>query len=211
MKRIFQLAAVLWVLAAVSLAQLPKPSGGTGGTPSSSTGAWVLLEQHTASSSASLDFTSWYSSTYDTYKIVLTSVLPATDAAVLYMRLSTNGGSSYDSGANYYFGAFTWNTATGLGTLSGQTQICPVGNYGVSNAATGGGVSGEITLYDPANTAAYTIMRGSLFFSYSTGPLPTGAALFARYDVTTAVNAFQFSFSADEIASGVIRVYGIVK
>ena len=63
--------------------------------------AMVLISTATASNSASVSFTG-LTSQYDEYEIQFTSVLPQTDAAALCLRTSTNGGSSYDSGASDY-------------------------------------------------------------------------------------------------------------
>ncbi len=68
--------------------------------------AWVVicggwLEEHAASASASLVFTTCITSAYDTYVIELRNILPATDGASLLMRVSTDGGSTYDSSGIY--------------------------------------------------------------------------------------------------------------
>ena len=47
-------------------------SGGGGG------GSFAILESHTASNSAELDFTTWYSSSYDVYQIEIINILPST-------------------------------------------------------------------------------------------------------------------------------------
>src|SRR5574339_1312803 len=62
-------------------------------TPSSG-GALVLLEQHSPSSAASSDFSSWYSSTYDTYVWELLNIVPATNNVDLFIRF---GNGSADS------------------------------------------------------------------------------------------------------------------
>src|SRR5690348_3512515 len=75
-------------------------------------GGITLVEQHTASNSASLDFTSCISATYDTYKITLTSIIPATNDAKIGFRFNT--GSGFDSGSNYSWEAFyLGNAASG--------------------------------------------------------------------------------------------------
>ena len=87
-------------------------------------GALTLLEQHTASASSSLDFTTAITSTYDEYLIEFVGIVPATDAVEMQLRMSTNGGSSYDSGANYSDTGFAI-TLTGTATTgaTGATEI----------------------------------------------------------------------------------------
>ena len=60
------------------------------------------LSTATASSSASLDFTSLITSTYDVYLIMLDEIMPATNAADLYLLLSGDNGSSFSS-SNYAY------------------------------------------------------------------------------------------------------------
>src|SRR6185503_12648476 len=77
---------------------------GTGAytVPAGSSGL-VLLEQHTASSSATLDFTS-ISGTYDEYEIHFVNIVPATNNVSFQMRMGTGAGPTYDSGNNYNYG-----------------------------------------------------------------------------------------------------------
>jgi hypothetical protein len=179
-------------------------SGGGGGL--------VLLEQHTASSSASLDFTSWYSSSYDEYRIEIVGLVPATNADSLRIRMSTNGGSSYDTGSNYSWGVMVVSSSAGFTSSAGSATTTSISltppNY-VGNAATGG-VSGSYTFSTPGSAALYKPVYGSLgawvtdgFFWHMTGA--------GSYVVTTAVNAFQVFFLGGNIASGTIRVYGLAK
>jgi hypothetical protein len=178
-------------------------SGGSGGL--------TLLEQHTASSSATLDFTSWYSSTYDQYQIELLNLIPATDLVNLYLRMSTNGGSSYDAGANYNWTNWAWRSAaSGAFGANAATQIIldPTSSVGVKNTATNG-LCGTLRLYSPGSTAVHKQVVGQVSSLDSVsflGGTPTGI-----YLSTTAVNAFRFLFSSGNIASGIVRVYGIAK
>src|ERR1035437_3292300 len=70
----------------------------------------VLLESHTASSSVSLDFTTrnasgqsgaTFQSDFDEYEIHFVNLVPATNNVEFRIRMSTNGGSTFDAGANY--------------------------------------------------------------------------------------------------------------
>ena len=85
-------------------------SGGGGG-------ALVLLEEHTASSSASLAFTSWYSASYDEYMIEFVNVIPATNNVGLAVNFSVNGGSSYDTSTIY-----DWTQIYSYGSSSGAME-----------------------------------------------------------------------------------------
>ena len=86
----------------------------------------VLLEQHTASSSATLDFTASITSAYDDYLIELVNVVPATNTVDLYMRVSTDGGSTLSKRRTIHgrFGADQGTGVTaGAGTGVGFMQF----------------------------------------------------------------------------------------
>lgn len=169
-----------------------------------------LLSTATASNSSSLDFTSVMDSTlYSGYVAQLLDILPATNAALLSIRLSTNNGSSYDAGTNYIAGNAnyqantatpSWNlagTATGTGipisiALSNSVARC-IGNAWIY---TGAGFAQVI-----ANTTAIANDAASKFFQQSTGDWNGGGV----------ANAVRFLMSSGNITSGSIRLYGIRK
>ncbi len=178
---------------------------------SGSAGALILLEQHTASGSASLDFTASISSTYDEYEIHFIDIVPASASAVLAMRMSTNGGSSYDSGNNYGESVFAWNAlgTASAGNVSGASRI-QLTFTNIGTTSTDGGVKGKITLFNPASSSTWKTVHGQIAFITS-GAGQDGQVLTGYYQVTTAVDAFQFLMSTGNIASGTIRVYGVAK
>lgn len=180
--------------------------------PTLTSGALVgPLETHSAASQATLDFTSWYSADYDEYVIEVLNLKPATDNVYLYMRMSTDGGSSYDSGTNYdsaqgyvYTGGAGVAGATG-NSLSAMRLFDTIGNGG-SYA-----VSGTFRLFEPGSSARYKTVLGQNHFYHATvGGLVAGYGSHV-YKSTTAINAFRFLFSSGNITSGTIRVYGIAK
>lgn len=177
-------------------------SGGGGG-------GLVLLEQHTAAASATLDFAASIIATYDEYLIELVNLIPATNAASLYMRMSTDGGATYDAGANYSYNVTGLNRfgVGQTGVDSGATQILAT-QSGVDNTATGG-VSGSLRLFSPSSTSLHKNVTGQLN-SLFTGIIQTHQ-ISGWYRITTAVNAFRFLFSTGNIALGTIRVYGVEK
>lgn len=180
--------------------------------PPSSGGSWVLISSGTASSSASLSFTG-LSSTYSAYAAVLTNILPATDNVELYMRTSTNNGSSYDSGAsnyvwkgeaNYGSGAGTYASYGGAATYIGLTSTSA--SYQASNSA-GEGWCGTVNIYQPSAVNKCKVRYSGAYIA------TTGVFTFidgAGYRDTAAdVDAIQFLFSSGNIASGTIYLYGL--
>jgi hypothetical protein len=178
--------------------------------PAGSSGGLVLLEQHTASSSASLDFTTAISSTYDEYLITIVGIVPATNAAIPLIRASTNGGASYDSGSNYDNESFRigGGGTNYVGGSSTGVQLSP--GVGMSSTASLGGVNGRIFLYSPA-ASAYKTLEGDTAWYYLDGSTRVRSVVSGSYLSTTAVNAFQVVMDSGNIASGIVRCYGVAK
>ncbi len=175
-----------------------------------SAGALILLEQHTASSSATLDFTTAISSTYDEYKITFQHVVPATDGSALLMRVNT--GSGFDSGNNYSWMEFRWivgGTGTGGGfTTENAINISSTAD-GISNtAAWGYNGNMQLLLGDGSTTFPQTITSASFL---KTGGTREGIETRGAYQITTAVTQLRFLMSSGNISAGTIRVYGVAK
>ncbi len=184
-------------------------SGTTLNAAGGSAGALILLEQHTASSSATLDFTTAITSTYDEYQIELVSVQPATDSQDLLMRVSTDGGSTYDSSGSYYYGFLTVRNDGTTGSVStggGSAAQLLVANS-IQNAAEG--VNGTIKCFNPLGTAARRTFLVDTIAPQTSYMLRLSGA--GTWLTSTAINALRFYFASGDIASGVIRIYGIAK
>lgn len=185
--------------------RLTAAANGTGGL-----GGLVLLEQHTASASASLDFTTCITSTYDDYLIELISIVPATNAALLQLLLSTNGGSTYDSGNNYNC-AVRQESPGFANILGGSAVAFAIKTTTMTNVASDGGVSGSIKLFNPLSSTKNKNLTILAFVGNASDNNPYYNAGGGYYKSTTAVNAFRLIMSSGNIASGTARCYGIVK
>jgi hypothetical protein len=165
------------------------------------------IEAHTASNSATLNFTSCISATYDTYTLQIVQLVPATQGATLLMRVSTNGGSSYDSGAHYDWSRFGWTTSgTGVTGTDGDTSITLA--PAVDNAANWS-VAGTLTLSNPGGGSLSPSIAGQTWGHDAAAADLLTDQVSGWYVPTTAVNAFQFLFSTGNITSGTIRCYGV--
>jgi hypothetical protein len=168
-----------------------------------------LIEQHTASTSASLDFTTCISGTYDTYQFELLNILPATDGAFLHMRVSTDGGSTWVTATDYSYQAFRFNGGSAAGSGTGQTAIVFSETNGIGNAASFGLV-GTLKLYSPGSTSVHKAVNGQIQFRNTTA-LRIVHIVSGIYEQNTAVNAVQFFASTGNLTSGTIRCYGLAK
>ena len=123
------------------------------------TGSMTLLQTQTASSSATIDFTSNIDSTYDSYVFKFINIHPATDNVYFQMNFSTDGGSNYNvTKTTTAFNAYHAENGTG-GTLayaSGNDLAQGTGVKYLTGSGLGNGndesVSGMLHLFNPSST-----------------------------------------------------------
>jgi len=176
----------------------------------SSQSGFVLLDTQTASTSATLDFTSSIDGTYDHYEFHLINLRPATDGVRLYLRTSTDGGSTYDSGAsNYTFiltgyvnGSVSNNNSASLGTTFVALNSPTIGNAATES------ISGVVRMYQPSE-ATYTQMNwgvGGHSTAVDANFWQNGQG---RRQSSADVDAVRFLMSAGNITSGIVKLYGV--
>jgi hypothetical protein len=179
-------------------------------------GGLVLLGSYTASNAQSvdigtgLDLDAAIDGTYDKYIVEFVDVIPATDGGLLYLRTSTDGGSTFDGGADNYdytgFETLTSGTLTGIGS-TGAAQIQVTGGTGSGTAES---CNGEITLYNPSGATNYTQVKFDTAYidtsADSCGTIGTGQR-------TTAgdVDALRLFMNSGDIESGTFYFYGVRK
>ena len=178
------------------------------------TGALTLISTQTASSSASISFTSGLDSTYNSYIFKYINIHPATDNTQFTFNLSVDGGSNYNvTKTTTYFDAYhdEANSGTDLrylasSDLSQSTNFQPLGiSVGNQNDES---ISGEIQIFNPSSTTfvKHFISRSNTYYSadYSVDTYVAGYG-----NTTSAVNAISFKFVSGNIDSGVIKLYGV--
>ena len=174
-----------------------------------SAGALVFIESQDASSSATLDFTGFDATKYDSYVFVGSNITPATGTPLFAVRTSTDGGSSYDSGASDYFYAATRLDAA---TANGGTETIFTDNAGaeiflfnnLSNA--GDGASFTLNLMGPHLAKTTFLSWDGISEEGSSFEFTRGAGgRIASADV----DAIRFLMSSGNIASGTITMYGL--
>jgi hypothetical protein len=118
----------------------------------------TLISSQTASSSASLSFTTGIDSTYRTYLFKFINMHPATNRANFTFNMSTDGGSSYNvTKTSTYFQTHNAEAVTDT-TLDYNTSfdLAQSTSYQVLAHALGNGndeaTSGELYLFSPSNT-----------------------------------------------------------
>lgn len=177
--------------------------GGGGGTG----GGLTLVEGHAAASSATLDFTTCFSSTYDEYQIEINNLVPATGAVNLLYQVSSNGGSSWISSALYYTTAHThYNNSTSPFVTNWNTQTAGVLSDANANNVNWG-ASGSFKVHGVLNSSLVFLLLGDVFRFDGTNHVYMHVS--SDYAGLVAINAIRFYFSSGNIASGSIRCYGL--
>ena len=180
----------------------------------SSLGSLTHIATQTASSSASLNFTSGIDSTYKEYIFYLVDIHPATDDANFLFNMSIDSGSNYNvtktssffrlyhqeddsqSGVSYYTGG---DLAQSTGT-----QLLSYGCGNDNDQCT----TGFFHLFNPSSTTFVKHFIGRTN-TYESTNNSWGGFLAGYGNTTSAINALQFSMSSGNIDSGQILLFGL--
>jgi hypothetical protein len=183
-----------------------KPSGLSGGTMN-------LISTQTASSSATISFTSGIDSTYDEYVFKFYDIHPATNSASLTFNGSSDTGSNYNvtkttSVFRAYHEQSGASSALGYRTSDdlAQSTNFQILNFEINNDNDSSGV-GELKLFNPSSTTfvKHFIQTGNCVQStYTRNDFVAG-----YFNTTSVIDAVQFKMSSGNIDSGVIKLYGI--
>lgn len=170
-------------------------------------GAWTLIGTSVASNSASLTITG-LDSTYDSYGIGLSDIIPATDGTEGWLRCGDSGG--VDSGASDYGwhiqGMDSGNSSYGGANDIADSQI-DLTRSAVGNA-TGEGLSGMLYLNRPADGTMYPTFTGTVTCIDSDG-MPFGGAIIASRLAVITLDRINFQFASGNVTSGRMTVWGI--
>jgi hypothetical protein len=181
------------------------PSGISGG-------GLNLISTQTASSSATIDFTSGIDSTYKEYIFKFYNIHPSATSNLTFQG-STNGGSSYGvTITSSFFQAehseAGTNPALGYQTSSDLAQSTAFQRIfsSVSTNADDSG-SGTLHLFEPSSD---TFVKHFISTSSNVASAYEQNSYMAGYfNSTSAINAIQFKMSSGNIDSGVIKLYGV--
>ena len=172
-------------------------------------GAWNLVSLQTASSSSVLEWNTQITSTYDTYKLIVTNAHTATDTAQFYLQYRQD--AAYLTATNYRWAAGrildgTTISATG-NTGSSQVQLTNDG----TGTATGENFNFEVTLWDFLGTDNYKCVHwnGNCINQDGSTKQELGCGIFTGG--VTALDGFKVYMSSGNIASGDFALYGLAK
>ena len=172
-------------------------------------GAWTFISSATASASATIEFTSgdaW--ADYRTIVFYVDSLVNATDAQDLWVRLSTDGGSTWENSSNDYEGGMV-----GVDHQSNETNLGLYGKTALHLTASvqdfTRGWCGEFMIINPQVTASdRTCTWRGFYRTNATGYM--GMTHGAGSDRNAHnVDGVQFLSSSGNLTSGTIFLYGI--
>jgi len=177
-------------------------------------GNLTLLTTATASSSATLDFTSSINSTYDSYLFKFIDIHPATDDTDLTFQADTGTNTNYNQtitstafqvfhGEDGNSGAVAYKANRDQAQGTAFQPLCQdIGNGNDES------MSGHLHLFNPSSSTfvKHFIGLGTNVYSgdasiqiYSAGYINT----------TTALTRVQFKMDSGNIDAGVIKMYGV--
>ena len=177
------------------------------------TGALTLLSTQTASSSASISFTSGIDSTYDSYVFKFIDINPATDGTFFQTNFSTDSGSNYNvTKTTTYFVArhdegdtdtqLAYKTAFDLAQSTSSQSITQTLGNGADETA-----SGTLQIFNPSST---TFVKHfiSTTNNYTDANFSQNIFVAGYANTTSAIDAIKFEMSSGNF-DGIIKMYGV--
>lgn len=186
---------------------------GAGANPVWANGGLVPLSRVTGADVAAYTWTTagWFT-TYRTLKLI-GWLQPVADDVELWVRVSDDGGSSYEADASDY--AYWWDARDGGGSTqtknsAGDVKIA-IGSSNASNSvgnASNERIQFEITLNNPNSAAFYKLFDIKASYIGAGGTLIAGQGGGASL-AAAAVNGLQLLFESGNIALGDVTLYGL--
>ena len=181
------------------------------------TGVMTLLATATASSSATIDFTSGISSTYKEYVFKFIDIHPSAGANFNFQGNAAGGSGFNEAMTTTFFYAYHKEDGSDPTLMynTGRDQAQGTGYQSISADGTGTDadqcLSGTLHLFDPSNT---TFVKH--YISRISNPNGSGSTTYmcdchsaGYFNTTTAIDEISFKFTSGNIDSGTIKMYGI--
>jgi len=178
--------------------------------------AMILLSTQTASSSATISFTSNIDDTYPVYMFKFIDIHPATNETDFQFNLSIDGGSNYNvTKTTTFFRTFHEEAGSGSSGLDYQTGEDLAQSTAYQSLAdrvsadNDGSCSGTLHLFNPSSDTFVKHFMGNFNRMFSNQSITAEDFMAGYGNTTSAVNAINFKFASGNIDSGVIKMYGI--
>jgi len=177
-------------------------------------GSLVLLETQTASSSATISFTSNIDSTYKEYIFKYIDVHPASDQVQFEFQADTGTNTNYNQTiTSTAFRAVhdEADSSTALGYISSNDQAQGTAFQDLARYQGNGNdeaLCGTLHLFDPSSTTfvKHFISRTNMYHASNESE---DSFMAGYFNTTTAITRVQFKFASGNIDSGTFKLYGV--
>lgn len=181
-------------------------------------GAWELLGWHSASNDTSVDIGSGLDldaaidGTYDEYVVSFNLLRAATGGADLYLRISDDGGATFESTSYRYFGNSGASDSASSANIAGSlaTQIRLSGSANGLSSSSARGASGHVRIFSAGQAVRSNIHFDIGYDADSSGEVTAVQGVGQRASAS-ATNALRIFMSSGNITSGQFYLYGIKK
>ena len=172
-------------------------------------GAYEKLLTTTASDDASVSFSSTYiTSTYRDYKIIMSNVDIYTAGQNIYIHLSDDNGSSYKGGTSYDSAVYGYASTPDLSYhASGGSGHFRINGHTLGNNDHDN-MSGEINLVNPLDTNSKKVIYGQIAFINNSDKINTNHFAGFLDAASDAINNIKISAESGNISSGTFTLYG---
>ena len=185
------------------------------------TGSMTLIKTLTASSSATLSFIDGTDSvvlddTYDSYVFKFINIHPATDGAELEFQANAAGASGFNetiTSTSFEANHKEDDGETGLSYIASGDQAQGTAFQGIQRNvynANDNGASGTLHIYGISSTTFVKYFMSDMQSQQlDTVGMSINYIHSGYFNLTAAIDEFQFKFSTGNMDSGVIKLYGI--
>ena len=180
-------------------------------------GSMVFISKQTASSSATISFTSGIDSTYKEYVFTFKNIHPATDQAQFSFQVDTGTNTNYNQTiTSTFYRAYHLEdgSQSGLGYVTGDDQAQGTGFQVLSHSGTVGNandenLAGHLHLFNPSSSTFVKHFLSRTSANHE-GNYEIDSFCAGYVNTTTALTRVQFKMSSGNIDAGDICLYGIL-
>ena len=177
-------------------------------------GKMTLLQTQTASSSASVSFTSNIDSTYPIYIFKIINMNPATTNAIFEFQANSVGGSGFNETITSSSFRAYHTEADGTPTVEYLVNDDLANGTDYQHLANGVGNGSdeslclELFLFNPSNTTFVKHFIARCIF-YEDANMPVDHYTSGYFNTTSAIDEISFKMSSGNIDTGTFKLYGI--
>ena len=177
-------------------------------------GNLTLLTTATASSSATLDFTSNINSTYNSYLFKFINMHPATDGVHFSFQGNAAGGSGFDETitSSVFFAQHREDdTSTSL-DYRGDDDLAQSTSFQRLSESLGNAndesLSGTLQIFNPSSTTFVKHFIATINYIHKSDR-SYNFYIAGYFNTTSAIDEIQFKMSSGNVDAGTIKMYGV--